>query len=79
MPVKVCLVKAMVFLVVMCGCESWTVKKAELRGMQVPLAPIPRRLNNKFQNLLKPEAAVLWEMPPFPAVIYGAEKKEPHR
>ena len=26
---KVCLVKAMVFLVVMCGCESWTVKKAE--------------------------------------------------
>ena len=26
---KVCLVKAMVFPVVMCGCESWTVKKAE--------------------------------------------------
>ena len=26
---KVHLVKAMVFLVVMCGCESWTVKKAE--------------------------------------------------
>ena len=26
---KVCLVKAMVFLVVMHGCESWTVKKAE--------------------------------------------------
>ena len=28
-PTKVCLVKAMVFPVVMCGCESWTVKKAE--------------------------------------------------
>ena len=28
---NVCLVKAMVFPVVMCGCESWTVKKAELR------------------------------------------------
>ena len=28
---KVCLVKAMVFLVVMYGCESWTVKKAEGR------------------------------------------------
>ena len=28
---KVCLVKAMVFLVVMYGCESWTVKKAERR------------------------------------------------
>ena len=26
---KVCLVKAMVFPVVMCGCESWTVMKAE--------------------------------------------------
>ena len=29
LPTKVHLVKAMVFLVVMCGCESWTVKKAE--------------------------------------------------
>ena len=29
LPVKVCLVKAMVFPVVMCGCKSWTVKKAE--------------------------------------------------
>ena len=28
---KICLVKAMVFLVVMYGCESWTVKKAERR------------------------------------------------
>ena len=28
---KVCLVKAMVFLVVMYGCENWTVKKAECR------------------------------------------------
>ena len=26
---KVCLVKAMVFLVVMYGCETWTIKKAE--------------------------------------------------
>ena len=26
---KVCLVKAMIFLVVMYGCESWTIKKAE--------------------------------------------------
>ena len=31
MPTKVCLAKAMVFPVVMYGCESWTVKKAELR------------------------------------------------
>ena len=31
LPTKVCLVKAMVFPVVMYGCESWTVKKAEHR------------------------------------------------
>ena len=29
LPTKVCLVKAMVFPVVMYGCESWTMKKAE--------------------------------------------------
>ena len=29
LPSKVCVVKAMVFPVVMCGCESWTIKKAE--------------------------------------------------
>ena len=29
LPIKVCLVKAMVFPVVTYGCESWTVKKAE--------------------------------------------------
>ena len=29
LPTKVCLVKTMVFLVVMYGCESWTIKKAE--------------------------------------------------
>ena len=31
LPTKVCLVKAMVFPVVMYGCESWTLKKAEHR------------------------------------------------
>ena len=31
LPTKVCLVKAMVFPVVMYGCESWTMKKAERR------------------------------------------------
>ena len=29
LPTKVRLVKAMVFPVIICGCESWTVKKAE--------------------------------------------------
>ena len=31
LPTNVCLVKAMVFPVVMYGCESWTIKKAERR------------------------------------------------
>ena len=29
LPTKFCLVKTMVFPVVMCGCENWTIKKAE--------------------------------------------------
>ena len=33
LPTKVCLVKAMVFPVVIYGCESWTIKKAEHRGV----------------------------------------------
>ena len=35
LPTKVCLVKAMVFPVVMYGCESWTVKKTEHRRIDV--------------------------------------------
>ena len=35
LPTKVCLVKATVFPVVMYGCESWTVKKAECRRMML--------------------------------------------
>ena len=33
LPTKVCLVKAMIFPVVMYGCESWTIKKAERRSI----------------------------------------------
>ena len=35
LPTKVCLVKAMVFPVVMYGCESWTVKKAERQELML--------------------------------------------
>ena len=35
LPTKIHLVKAMVFPVVMYGCESWTVKKAERRRIDV--------------------------------------------
>ena len=33
LPIKVHLVKSMVFPVIMYGCESWTIKKAESRGI----------------------------------------------
>ena len=35
LPTKVCLVKAMAFPVVMYGCESWTIKKAEHRELML--------------------------------------------
>ena len=35
LPTKVRLVKAMVFPIVMYGCESWTVKKAELEELML--------------------------------------------
>ena len=35
LPTKVHPVKAMVFLVVMCGCKSWTIKKAERQKIDV--------------------------------------------
>ena len=35
LPTKVCIVRAVVFPVVMCGCESWTIKKAEGRRIDV--------------------------------------------
>ena len=35
LPTKVCLVKAMVFPVVMYGCESWTVEKAECQRIML--------------------------------------------
>ena len=35
LPTKVCLVKAMVFPVVVYGCDSWTVKKAECQELML--------------------------------------------
>ena len=35
LPTKICLVKAMVFPVVMYGCEGWTVKKAEAEELML--------------------------------------------
>ena len=44
LPTKVCLVRAMVFPVVMYGCESWTIKKAKLQRIDALKKTIPECL-----------------------------------
>ena len=60
LPTKVCLVKAMVFPVVMCGSESWTVKKAEHQRIDAfepwywrKLLRIPWTARRSSQSILK--------------------------
>ena len=60
LPTKVHLVKAMVFPVVMYGCESWTVKKAECRRIDVfdlccwrRLLRVPQTARRSNQSILK--------------------------
>ena len=60
LPTKVCLVKAMVFPVVMYGCESWTVKKAEHREIDAfelwcwrRLLRVPWTARRSNQSILK--------------------------
>ena len=65
LPTKVCLVKALVFPVVMYGCESWTIKKAECqridafelqcwrRFLRVPWTE--RRSNQSILKEINPE------------------------
>ena len=69
LPTKVCVVKATVFLVVMCGCESWSIKKAERsridafelwcwkRLLRVPWTA--RRSNQSIPEEISPEYS--WE------------------
>ena len=60
LPTKVCLVKAMVFPVVMYGCESWTVKKAKRRRVDAfelwswrRLLRVPWTARKSNQSILK--------------------------
>ena len=65
LPPKVCLVKAIVFPVAMCGCENWTIKKAEHQRidafelwcsrslLRVPWTP--RRSNKSILKKISPE------------------------
>ena len=68
LPTKVCLVKAMVFPIVMYGCESWTIKKAERwridvfelwcwrRLLRVPW--VVRRWNQSILKKISPESSL---------------------
>ena len=68
MPTKVRIVKAMVFLVVMYGCESWTIKKAEHQRINVfklwcwrSLLRVPwtaRRSNQSILKEINPECSL---------------------
>ena len=68
LPTKVCLAKAMVFPVVMYGCESWIVKKAERRRIDafelwcwIRLLRVPwtaRRSNQSILKEISPECSL---------------------
>ena len=68
LPTKVCLAKAMVFPVVMYGCESWTIKKAEHRRMDAfelwcwrRVLGVPwtaRRSNQSTRKEISPECSL---------------------
>ena len=60
LPAKVCLVKTIIFPVVMCGCESWTIKKAECQRFDAfelwcwrRLLRVPWTARRSNQSILK--------------------------
>ena len=61
---KVCLVKAMVFLVVMYGCENWAIKKAEHQRIDALEQWCWRRLESPLDNkeikAVNPKGYQLW-------------------
>ena len=69
LPTKVCLVKAMVFPVVMYGCDSWTVKKAERRRIDAfelwcwrRFLGVPWTARRSNQSILRRSVlSVLWK------------------
>ena len=81
MPTKVHLVKAMVFPVVMYGCESWTIKKAEHRRIDAfelwcwrRLLRVPWTARRSNQSLLKeisPEYSLEGLMPKLKLQYFG--------
>ena len=64
LPTKVCLVKAMIFPVVMYGCESWTVKKAECRRIEAFELWCWRRLSRGPWTARRSDQSILKETSP---------------
>ena len=64
LPTKVCLVKALFFPVVMCRCESWTVKKAEHQRIDVFELWCWKRLLRVPWTARRPNQSILKEISP---------------
>ena len=64
LPTKVCLVKVMVFPVVMYGCENWTIKKAECRRIDVFELWCWRRLLRVLWTARRSNHSILEEISP---------------
>ena len=64
LPTKVCLVKAMVFPVVMYGCESWTIKKSECRRIDAFELWCWRRLLRVLWTAKRSNQSILKEISP---------------
>ena len=64
LPTKVCLVKAMVFPVVIYGCVSWTVKKAECQGTDAFELWCWRRLLRVPWTTMRSNQSILMEISP---------------
>ena len=64
LPTKVCLVKAMVFPIVMYGCESWTIKKAEHQRIDAFELRCWRRLLTVPWTVRRSNKSILKEISP---------------
>ena len=81
LPRKACLVKAMVFPVVMYGCESWTIKKAECQRTDVfelwcwrrllRVSWTARRSNQSILKEISPGCSLEWLMLKLKLQIFG--------
>ena len=81
LPTKICLVKGRIFPVIMYGCESWTVKKAELRTINAfelwcwrRLLRVPwtaRRSNQSIEKEISPKYSLEGLMPKLNVQYFG--------